>query len=132
MRLTPVNAVLLASAIVVASGVAIVACTSTDRSDPIEPTATLADGESGIIGTMIATGGRAGTPDSPAAGQVLIWPAADVDSSPASGAFPRPLEAIATTGQFAVELEPGSYVVRGTELLASSAAKSPSRSRQTR
>ena len=71
----------------------------------------------GITGTMTATGGRAGTPDSPATGQILIW--ATTESAPATtvGLAPRrPLQAIATSGEFTVELEPGFYVVRGTEL----------------
>ena len=99
-----IRRVLIAFVIAVLGGVAASACTSTDQAS------------SGIMGTMTATGGRAGTPDSPATGQVLIW--ATTESAPATtaGLAPRPLQAIATSGEFTVELEPGFYIVRGTEL----------------
>lgn len=96
--------VLMAIVIAVLCSLAASACTSTDQAS------------SGITGTMTATGGRAGTPDSPATGQILVW--ATTESAPATtvGLAPRPLQAIATSGEFTVELEPGFYVVRGTEL----------------
>jgi len=90
--------------VIAASSVAASACTSTD-------------GPSGITGIMTASGGRAGTPDSPAIGQILIWASDEFEpATSADLALARPLEAIATSGEFTVDLDPGSYVVRGTEL----------------
>ena len=96
--------VLMAIVIAVPCGVAVSACTSTDQAS------------SGITGAMTATGGRAGTPDNPTIGQILIRATTESAPSTTVGLAPRPLQAIATSGEFTVELEPGFYVVRGTEL----------------
>jgi len=89
-------------------------CTSAESpSDSTGPATTLAQGQSAIAGTLIATGGRAGTPDQPLTGQILIWPI--TDSTTTTGIAARPLQAIDTTGSYSASLDPGSYLVSATE-----------------
>jgi len=102
--------------VVIALTVLLAGCTTSGTSEPPETTAAVAPGASGITGTMTAVGGRAGTPDAPAVGQVLIWPTTAAAPSTSAGIFPRPLKAIDTSGVFTVALEPGWYLVRATEI----------------
>lgn len=100
---------------VVAIGLVLTACTSTETSETTERSGTLASGQSGIIGTLIATGGRAGTPEKKTSGQVLVWASSGEEPTTTLGAFPRPLEAVSTSGDFTIHLEPGWYLVKATE-----------------
>jgi ABC-type transport system substrate-binding protein len=101
-------------ALALALGLLTSQCTSsTNPAESTEPATTQV--EAGIAGTLLATGGPAGTPDQPVTGQILVWQAADYDYGDASLQV-RPWLAISRSGSFAAELKPGSYVVAAAEL----------------
>jgi hypothetical protein len=92
------------------------ACTTSKTSEPPETTAATTPGQSGITGTVTAINGRTNTPDSPADGHILIWPTTETVPSTTASFFSRPLKAVATSGEFNVDLTPGWYLVRATEI----------------